>query len=150
VRCRVLPTDHRPGLINVDFADVRTVMAETAWMMGSGSQWRKPGARAAERQSRHLFWRDITWPVRMAFCPMSRGMDLSIGIPGGRSDRQASLASEMRRVVVGTVMIRSCRTWSGYGRWDWSWRRSYGTPTVSAHRETLRPGVVSGSADFAG
>ena len=44
----------RPGLINVDFADVRTVMSETGMaMMGSGAATRR-GSRARGRRGRDL------------------------------------------------------------------------------------------------
>ena len=58
----------RPGLINVDFADVRTVMAETGMaMMGSGAPAAKAArARQPRRPCPRRCSRTSTWPARTA------------------------------------------------------------------------------------
>ena len=59
----------RPGLINVDFADVRTVMAETGMaMMGSGVGERRRTARAKRPRPPcpRRCSRTSTWPARTA------------------------------------------------------------------------------------
>jgi cell division GTPase FtsZ len=58
----------RPGLINVDFADVRTVMSEMGMaMMGSGSaRGRTARAKRPRRRSPARCSRTSTCPVRAA------------------------------------------------------------------------------------
>ncbi|MBS0388206.1 MAG: cell division protein FtsZ [Proteobacteria bacterium] len=52
----------RPGLINVDFADVRTVMSETGMaMMGSGVASGEGRARAAAWENRPISWMPSTY-----------------------------------------------------------------------------------------
>ena len=58
----------RPGLINVDFADVRTVMSETGMaMMGSGAAAGETArARRPKPPCRHRCWRTSISPARRA------------------------------------------------------------------------------------
>src|SRR5262249_54976875 len=85
----------RPGLINVDFADVRTVMAETGMaMMGSGAASGEGRARAAaEAAVSSAVLGDVT-----------AGMDLSIGEFQEVGQIVKQFASEDATVVVGTVI----------------------------------------------
>ena len=72
----------RPGLINVDFADVRTVMAETGMaMMGSGSASGEGRAReAAEAAVSSPLLEDINLAgAHGILVNVTAGMDLSIG-----------------------------------------------------------------------
>ncbi len=97
----------RPGLINVDFADVRTVMAETGMaMMGSGSASGEGRAReAAEAAVSSPLLEDINLAgAHGILVNVSAGMDLSIGEfqEVGQSVKQ--FASEDATVVVGTVI----------------------------------------------
>ena len=72
----------RPGLINVDFADVRTVMAETGMaMMGSGSAGGKDRARAAAEAAVSVpLLEDINLAgAQGILVNVTAGMDLSIG-----------------------------------------------------------------------
>ena len=57
-----------PGLVNVDFADVRTVMSENGMaMMGSATRERHRRARmAAEQAVAARCSRTSTWPARAA------------------------------------------------------------------------------------
>jgi cell division protein FtsZ len=97
----------RPGLINVDFADVRTVMSETGMaMMGSGvGQRRRP--RAPGRRSRGvLAAAGGHQSVRRARHPgeRHRRLDLSIGEFEEVGRIVKEFASEDATVVVGTVI----------------------------------------------
>ena len=83
----------RPGLINVDFADVRTVMAETGMaMMGSGAaSGEGPRARGG-RSGRVLAAARGHQPGRRAWHPGERHGGhgpVDRRVPGGRPDRQA-------------------------------------------------------------
>src|SRR5678815_4017173 len=72
----------RPGLINVDFADVRTVMAETGMaMMGSGSATGENRARvAAESAISSPLLEDVNLSgAHGLLVNVTAGMDLSIG-----------------------------------------------------------------------
>ena len=72
----------RPGLINVDFADVRTVMAEMGMaMMGSGSAAGEDRAReAAESAISSPLLEDINLDgARGILVNVTAGQDLSIG-----------------------------------------------------------------------
>jgi cell division protein FtsZ len=71
----------RPGLINVDFADVRTVMSEMGMaMMGTGAHRRGPRAEAAEAAISSPLLEDINLAgARGILVNVTAGMDLSIG-----------------------------------------------------------------------
>ena len=97
----------RPGLINVDFADVRTVMAEMGMaMMGSGTSSGEDRAReAAEAAVSSPLLEDINLagangiPVNV-----TAGMDLSIGEFQEVGATVKEFASDDATVVVGTVI----------------------------------------------
>ncbi len=97
----------RPGLINVDFADVRTVMAETGMaMMGSGSASGESRAReAAEAAVSSPLLEDINLAgAHGILVNVTAGMDLSIGEFQEVGQIVKQYASEDATVVVGTVI----------------------------------------------
>ena len=97
----------RPGLINVDFADVRTVMAEMGMaMMGSGSSSGEDRAReAAEAAISSPLLEDINLAgANGILVNVTAGMDLSIGEFQEVGNTIKEFASENATVVVGTVI----------------------------------------------
>ena len=97
----------RPGLINVDFADVRTVMAEMGMaMMGSGSAAGEDRAReAAEAAISSPLLEDIDLSgARGILVNVTAGMDLSIGEFQQVGDTVKQCAADDATVVVGTVI----------------------------------------------
>src|SRR5579863_907364 len=97
----------RPGLINVDFADVRTVMSETGMaMMGSGSAAGDNRARqAAEAAVSSPLLEDINLAgAQGILVNVTAGMDLSIGEFEEVGSIVKEYASEDATVVVGTVI----------------------------------------------
>src|SRR5690242_21454088 len=97
----------RPGLISVDFADVRTVMAETGMaMMGSGAASGEGRARqAAEAAVSSPLLEDINLAgAHGILVNVSAGMDLSIGEFQEVGQIVKQFASEDATVVVGTVI----------------------------------------------
>lgn len=97
----------RPGLINVDFADVTTVMQEMGMaMMGAGKAKGEGRARKAAMEA-------ISSPLledidlsgsRGILVNMTAGMDLTIGEFEEMGDVIEEFASENATVVVGTVL----------------------------------------------
>ena len=97
----------RPGLINVDFADVRTVMAEMGMaMMGSGGAGGEDRAReAAEAAISSPLLEDIDLSgARGILVNVTAGMDLSIGEFQQVGDTVKQCAADDATVVVGTVI----------------------------------------------
>jgi cell division protein FtsZ len=97
----------RPGLINVDFADVRTVMAETGMaMMGSGAASGENRAKeAAEMAVSSPLLEDINLAgAHGILVNVTAGMDLSIGEFQEVGNIVKQFASEDATVVVGTVI----------------------------------------------
>ncbi len=97
----------RPGLINVDFADVRTVMSEMGMaMMGSGRASGEARARdAAEAAIASPLLEDINLSgARGILVNVTAGMDMSIGEFEEVGNTVKSFASETATVVVGTVI----------------------------------------------
>ncbi len=97
----------RPGLINVDFADVRTVMSEMGMaMMGSGAATGEDRAReAAERAVASPLLEDINLAgARGILVNVTAGLDLSIGEFAEVGDTIKAFASDDATVVVGTVL----------------------------------------------
>ena len=96
-----------PGLINVDFADVKTVMAEMGMaMMGSGKAQGEGRARvAAEAAISSPLLEDINLSgARGILVNITAGMDLSIGEFDEVGSTIKQFASENATVVVGTVI----------------------------------------------
>src|SRR2546421_2531203 len=97
----------RPGLINVDFADVRTVMGETGMaMMGSGAASGEGRARAAaEAAVSSPLLEDINLAgAHGILVNVSAGMDLSIGEFQEVGQIVKQFASDDATVVIGTVI----------------------------------------------
>ncbi len=96
-----------PGLINVDFADVRTVMSEMGMaMMGSGKAQGEDRARvAAEAAISSPLLEDVNLSgARGILVNITAGMDLSIGEFDEVGSTVKEFASENATVVVGTVI----------------------------------------------
>jgi len=97
----------RPGMINVDFADVRTVMSEMGMaMMGTGNSKGENRAReAAERAINSPLLDDIDLQgARGILVNITAGLDLSLGEFSEVGDTIEEFASEEATVVVGTVI----------------------------------------------
>ena len=102
----------RPGLINVDFADVRTVMSEMGMaMMGSGVASGEDRAReAAESAINSPLLEDINlMGARGILVNVTAGMDMSIGEFEEVGNTIKEFASENATVVVGTVIDPTMR-----------------------------------------
>ncbi len=96
-----------PGLINVDFADVRTVMSEMGMaMMGSGKSSGETRAReAAEAAIASPLLEDVNLSgARGILVNVTAGMDMSIGEFEEVGNTVKEFASENATVVVGTVI----------------------------------------------
>jgi cell division protein FtsZ len=96
-----------PGLINVDFADVRTVMSEMGMaMMGSGKAQGEDRARvAAEAAISSPLLEDVNLSgARGLLVNITAGMDLAIGEFDDVGNTVKEFASENATVVVGTVI----------------------------------------------
>ncbi len=96
-----------PGLINVDFADVRTVMAEMGMaMMGSGTATGEGRAReAAEAAISSPLLEDINLAgANGVLVNVTAGMDLAIGEFQEVGETVKQFASDEATVVVGTVI----------------------------------------------
>ncbi len=97
----------RPGLINVDFADVRTVMSEMGMaMMGTGvSQGEDRAREAAESAVSSPLLEDINLAgANGILVNVTAGMDLSIGEFQEVGATVKEFASDDATVVVGTVI----------------------------------------------
>ncbi len=97
----------RPGLINVDFADVRTVMSEMGMaMMGTGAAMGEHRARqAAEKAIASPLLDDINLQgARGILVNITGGMDFAIGEFDEVGNTIKDLASEDANVVIGTVI----------------------------------------------
>jgi cell division protein FtsZ len=97
----------RPGLINVDFADVRTVMSEMGMaMMGSGRASGEDRARrAAESAVASPLLEDIDLSGACGILVnVTAGLDMSIGEFEEVGNAIKEFASENATVVVGTVI----------------------------------------------
>ena len=99
-----------PGLINVDFADVRTVMSEMGMaMMGSGSGRGSDRARqAAEAAISSPLLEDINLSgARGILVNITSGLDLTMGEFEEVGNTVKAFASDNATVVVGTVIDQS-------------------------------------------
>jgi cell division protein FtsZ len=97
----------RPGLINVDFADVRTVMSEMGMaMMGTGSAVGEQRARqAAEAAIASPLLEDVNFSgARGILVNITAGLDMSIGEFEEVGDVVKEFISDDATVVVGTVI----------------------------------------------
>jgi cell division protein FtsZ len=136
----------RPGLINVDFADVRTVMSETGMaMMGTGTGSGEGRARAAAEAavSSPLLEEINLAGAHGILVNVTAGMDLSIGEFQEVGQIVKEFASEDATVVVGTVIdpdmtdqLRVTVVATGLGR---PAVPSVARPTIGASREREAP-----------
>ena len=97
----------RPGMINVDFADVRTVMSEMGMaMMGTGNATGENRAReAAEAAIRSPLLDDVNLQgARGILVNITAGESLSLGEFSEVGDTVEEFASDNATVVVGTVI----------------------------------------------
>jgi cell division protein FtsZ len=97
----------RPGLINVDFADVKTVMSEMgAAMMGSGEASGENRAReAAEKAIRSPLLEDINLAgAKGILVNITAGLNLAIGEFDEVGNTVREFADDDATVVVGTVI----------------------------------------------
>ncbi|MCH9047860.1 MAG: cell division protein FtsZ [Proteobacteria bacterium] len=96
-----------PGLINVDFADVRTVMSEMGMaMMGTGkAQGEDRAAVAAEAAVSSPLLEDVNLSgARGILVNITAGMDMTIGEFDEVGNTVKQFASDNATVVVGTVI----------------------------------------------
>ena len=97
----------RNGMINVDFADVKTVMSEMGMaMMGTGRATGENRAReAAEAAVRSPLLEDINLQgAKGILVNITAGMDLNLGEFSEVGDIVREFASDSATVVVGTVI----------------------------------------------
>lgn len=97
----------RPGMINVDFADVKTVMSEMGMaMMGTGSaRGENRACESAERAINSPLLDDIDLEgARGILVNITAGPDLSLGEFSEVGDTIKEFASQEATVVVGTVI----------------------------------------------
>ncbi|HLV76657.1 MAG TPA: cell division protein FtsZ [Marinobacter sp.] len=97
----------RNGMINVDFADVKTVMSEMGMaMMGTGRATGENRAReAAEAAVRSPLLEDINLQgAKGILVNITAGMDLNLGEFSEVGDIVREFASDAATVVVGTVI----------------------------------------------
>ena len=97
----------RPGMINVDFADVKTVMSEMgSAMMGTGSATGEGRAReAAERAINSPLLDDIDLSgAKGLLVNITAGLDLSLGEFSEVGETIEEIACDDATVVVGTVI----------------------------------------------
>ena len=97
----------RPGMINVDFADVRTVMSEMGMaMMGSGQASGEDRASVAAQAAVHSpLLEDIDLQgARGILVNITAGPDLQLGEFADVGDTIEEFASDNATVVVGTVI----------------------------------------------
>jgi cell division protein FtsZ len=137
----------RPGLINVDFADVRTVMSETGMaMMGTGIGRGAERARIAAEAavSSPLLEHVDLADAHGILVNVTAGMDLSIGEFQEVGTIVKQFASEDATVVVGTVIdpemsdeLRVTVVATGLNRAAQA-RGGRGVEPYPAHREPVR------------
>jgi len=97
----------RPGLINVDFADVRTVMSEMGMaMMGTGTATGENRAKEAAEAAIHSpLLEDINLSgAKGVLVNITAGLSLSIGEFEEVGEAVKAFTSENATVVVGTVI----------------------------------------------
>jgi len=136
----------RPGMINVDFADVRTVMAETGMaMMGSGAARGENRAReAAEAAVSSPLLEDVNLQgAHGLLINVTAGMDLRTSEFSVVGDTVKQYASDDANVVVGCVIdpemceeIRVTVVATGIGRPGASMQQ----PHMDPRRMTAIPG----------
>ena len=144
----------RPGMINVDFADVKTVMSEMGMaMMGSGRSTGEGRARiAAEAAVLSPLLEDIDLQgARGILVNITAGPELSLGEFSEVGDTVEEFASDNATVVVGTVIdpdmgdeIRVTVVATGLGRPEEEVR-----PVAVAAARTAKVMHNNGEVDYA-
>lgn len=144
----------RPGMINVDFADVKTVMSEMGMaMMGSGRATGESRARiAAEAAVLSPLLEDIDLQgARGILVNITAGPELSLGEFSEVGDTVEEFASDNATVVVGTVIdpdmgdeIRVTVVATGLGRPEEELR-----PAAIAAARTAKVVQNNGEVDYA-
>ena len=97
----------RPGMINVDFADVRTVMSEMGMaMMGTGSAKGEDRAReAAEAAVRSPLLEDVDLRgAKGILVNITAGLDMNLGEFTEVGNTIEEFASDQATIVIGTVI----------------------------------------------
>lgn len=100
-----------PGMINVDFADVRTVMSEMGQaMIGFGSAHGGPGEGRAEEAARIAVRNDLLEKVDLTnakgiLINITGGFDIAFDEFNVVGDTIHSFASEDATIVVGTTLV---------------------------------------------
>ncbi len=143
----------RPGLINVDFADVRTVMSEMGMaMMGTGvSAGEHRAKEAAEAAISSPLLEDIDInDARGVLVNITAGLDMSIGEFEAVGDVIKSFASENATVVVGTVIdpdmadeLRVTVVVTGLGKGGVSGSATTAEPEVKLVESSKSEGVLN-------
>ena len=134
----------RPGMVNVDFADVRTVMSEMGMaMMGTGRASGENRAReAAEAAIRSPLLEDVNLQgARGILVNITAGIDLSLGEYSEVGSIIEEFASGDATVVVGTVIdpemtneLRVTVVATGLG--------ALGQAAVPAPKEVVKPAAT--------
>lgn len=149
----------RPGLINVDFADVRTVMSEMGMaMMGTGVASGENRAReAAAMAISSPLLEDIDFSgAKGVLVNITAGMDMSIGEFEAVGEAVKAFASESATVVVGTVIdpeltdelhVTVVVTGLGTGRSNGSAVLGMSSSTPSLNRP-IRASRMDGTMDY--
>jgi len=151
----------RPGMINVDFADVRTVMSEMGQaMMGTGSSSGENRAReAAEAAIRSPLLEDVNLQgARGILVNITAGMNLSLGEFTEVGDTIEEFSSDNATIVVGTVIdenmtdeLRVTVVATGLGAVEAAPKKVVDNTTVSKadgsvdYKKLDRPTVMRGS-----
>lgn len=100
-----------PGLINVDFADVRTVMSEMGLaMMGTGVATGEPGGGRADSAAQDAVASPLLEDIdltgaRGVLVNITSGLDLGLDEFSAIGDTVKAFASEEATVVVGTTLM---------------------------------------------
>ena len=146
----------RPGMINVDFADVRTVMSEMGMaMMGTGVARGENRAReAAEAAINSPLLEDIDLKGASGILVnITAGLDLSLGEFSEVGDLVEEYASENSTIVVGTVIdpeltdeLKVTVVATGLERAHAAQSRVVNGDTSSPRAQTSRPAAAT--ADF--
>ncbi len=142
----------RPGLINVDFADVRTVMSEMGMaMMGTGvSSGENRALEAAEFAIASPLLEDVDFAgARGVLVNITAGMDMSIGEFEAVGEAIKSFTSEQATVVVGTVIdpemrdeLRVTVVVTGLGRTDQWTKEEAVSPVEKKIKNTRSDGTL--------
>lgn len=155
----------RPGLINVDFADVRTVMSEMGVaMMGTGAAAGENRARlAAEAAISSPLLEDISLAgARGVLVNITAGQDMSISEFEEVGDAIKGFTSEDATVIVGTVIdpsmtdeLRVTLVATGLGRPSMSTAggkvmdtRGLSATALSQHQHSYAPSTSTLSRDI--